>query len=162
MHPSGGHCVSELVASTQISTSKCRRKGVEGVRERRGKMRVQMPVGGHFLCALLLLACFQTTLCVKRSLTFQLHAKHADHMDVISRRRLLRNSTLPLHGAVKEYGSVFLPIGVPLGSLLLKRGLFPRQTNCPFSSQTCFLVPLMTAGIFTPVCIWAPPPRSLQ
>jgi hypothetical protein len=56
------------------------------------------------LVGLVLLALAHAALGATRSYTLPLHAKNLDSPGPGSRRRLLRNATLPLHGAVKDYG----------------------------------------------------------
>lgn len=53
---------------------------------------------------LVLLAYLQLAQAEKRSFTLPLHSKGYLGADVSFRRKLLRNTTLPLHGAVKDYG----------------------------------------------------------
>jgi hypothetical protein len=57
------------------------------------------------LGALLLLACAPLAHGGKRSFTLRVQSRGMDGAaGAPGRRRLLRNSTLPLHGAVKDYG----------------------------------------------------------
>ena len=64
-----------------------------------------MPKRGiHCLWAALVLACLQVAFAGKRSFTLPLHAKTHEGGEGGGRRKLLRNATLPLHGAVKDYG----------------------------------------------------------
>ena len=56
------------------------------------------------LWIMLLLATAHYAVAGKRSYTLPLHAHKLDSPEVGVRRKLLRNTTLPLHGAVKDYG----------------------------------------------------------
>ena len=59
---------------------------------------------GQLLGFVLLLALAEAVQGQKRSFTLTLHAKNVDYDNPGARRKLLRNTTLPLHGAVKDYG----------------------------------------------------------
>jgi len=49
-------------------------------------------------------ACLRVAYGGKRSFTLPLHSKDYHGTDLNFRRKLLRNATLPLHGAVKDFG----------------------------------------------------------
>lgn len=94
----------------------------------------------------------------KRSFGFRVQSRDPQPGAPAFRRSLLRNVTMPLHGAVKDYGCAgwrqlggaaqsrpWPPPQMPLGQ--------PREARLP-----CCPI----AGTSMPRCTWAPPPRSLR
>lgn len=74
------------------------------------------------------------------------------------RRSLLRNATMPLHGAVKDFGCAGWAVDGGGSWVLLCGTLVPLQADEP--SAACSRLP-PPAATSTPRCTWEPLPRSL-